>query len=201
MPKDVFDTQRLPELVLRDFTTALRRALAGLFRPGCKAKRHKQAIVETPGVPRYKAQMSMDARDILKSNKLKATAPRLAILEMLIRDHGPFRIEEIQEKLGKKEIDLATVYRTVAIFERLGIARRVEFGDAASRYEFHSEKSHHHHLICISCRTCENIEDCFASRIEKEIRKRGYLSISHSFEVFGICPKCQEKGVSASHRA
>jgi Fur family ferric uptake transcriptional regulator len=90
------------------------------------------------------------------------------------------------------ECDLVTVYRTLESMEALELVRRCDFGDGAYRYEFnHAE--HHHHIICRSCRSVQVLERCVAETLESVARQLGYAQVSHTLEVFGICPECQKQ--------
>src|SRR5690349_1655996 len=83
------------------------------------------------------------ALEILRKAGLRRTNPRKALLTYLIREHGPFSIEEIFQAVKRKELDLVTVYRCLAAFEKLGLVRRCDFGDGVARYEFQSDPKHH----------------------------------------------------------
>jgi len=110
----------------------------------------------------------------------------------LIRNHGPFTIDEIRQHLHRKTCDRVTIYRSIAAFEKLGLVRRCDFGDAKWRYEY-VDNRHHHHLICKKCRRVESIDECTVDRLSKILATRGYAEISHNLEFFGICPACQRR--------
>lgn len=129
--------------------------------------------------------------ETLRSHKLKATKPRLAILMTLMKEHGPFTAKEIQKRVRSVGCDLVTIYRSVTQLEEAGIIRRCEFGDGNARYEYSRADHHHHHIICKNCRKVEVIEDCHLDEIDKYGKKLGYTNVSHSLEFFGLCPHCQ----------
>lgn len=128
----------------------------------------------------------------LAEHELRVTAPRKAILTVLTREHGPFTAEEIHQKIENASCDLVTVYRSLTALEEVGIVRRCDFGNGAYRYEFNHGDHHHHHLICRDCQKVEIMEFCVADTLESIARDRGYHNVTHSLEVFGVCPKCQK---------
>lgn len=132
-------------------------------------------------------------RLILNSHSQKITKPRLEILKILKSNHKPLTISEISGKLIDDSIDLATVYRTMNLFEELNIVSLIDFKDEFKRYELIYDRHHHHHIVCRNCKKVENVETCILDNIEKFLSKKGYSEITHSLEFFGICGECRTK--------
>lgn len=131
--------------------------------------------------------------DILRQAGLKLTRPRRALLEVLVREHGPFTIEELADKLQETPCDLATIYRNMDAFVALNLVKQCDFGDGMARFELlGAEETHHHHIICRQCRQLELIELCVVRELEKLVRERGYIQVTHSLEFYGICAQCQK---------
>jgi Fur family transcriptional regulator, ferric uptake regulator len=129
-------------------------------------------------------------KEVLQEVGLKVTRPRLAILNVLLKDHGPFTMDEIH-KVVRKEVDRVTVYRCVETFQELGIARRCDFGEGPVRYEYQGlGVEHHHHVICRKCKKVESLSACAVKNLEKTVEKAGYSNVTHSLEFFGICENC-----------
>ena len=135
--------------------------------------------------------------ELLKQAKMRVTAPRVSVLQTFLSGHGPFTVEEVFERVteGQVSCDLATIYRILGSFEKIGILRRCDFGDGNARFEL-SERDdhHHHHVICRVCRRVEVLEDCELPELNRFAEKSGFAEISHSLEFFGICPSCRRKG-------
>lgn len=132
--------------------------------------------------------------DLLKEARLKLTRPRKALIEVLVREHGPFTIEELAQKIHDTPCDPATIYRNMDAFEDLNLVRQCDFGDGMARYEMiGADEEHHHHIICRKCRKLELIDLCFVKELEKLVRDRGYIQVNHSLEFYGICADCQAK--------
>jgi Fur family ferric uptake transcriptional regulator len=130
------------------------------------------------------------ALEQLRKHDLRVTEPRKAMLHILLHEHGPFSAEELHGKMGKKECDVVTVYRSLQAMEEIGVLRRCDFGDGTYRYEFNHGDHHHHHLICRVCRQVETMDLCVADSLERIARQKGYQNVTHTLEIFGICPKC-----------
>jgi Fur family ferric uptake transcriptional regulator len=129
---------------------------------------------------------------VLEKASLRQTQPRVALLKTLISEHGPFSVDELRLLPGVKSLDRVTIYRCLTAFEELGLVRRCEFGDGASRYEYSPGSHHHHHVVCKKCRKMENLDQCVPESMLKIVRSMGYEQISHSLEFFGICRSCQK---------
>ena len=144
----------------------------------------------------------MDAtsfKEKLKEKGCKLTLQRRSVLDVLI-EHGSEHLstEEIYGEVKKKypEIGLATVYRTVQLFEEMGIVDRLNFDDGCSRFELASEDSvhHHHHLICEKCNRVYEVEDDLLSEIEAEIERVYQFKIhDHNVMFYGVCKECTDK--------
>jgi Fur family ferric uptake transcriptional regulator len=132
--------------------------------------------------------------DRLRRQSRKITGPRAAILEILRAHPHPLTNREIFSKLPHGQCDLATIYRSMHLLEKMGMVKRFDFGDGSARFELMKEgdDGHHHHLVCTQCAEVVEIEECFPGKIEEQIAaKNGFKSVTHKLEFFGICPDCQ----------
>src|SRR5271157_1125958 len=86
--------------------------------------------------------------DRLRRHAHRVTAARQAVLDLLRRQAHPMSIKEIHAALPSGDCDLATVYRSMHLLERMGMVQRFNFGDATARFELLAEgdDGHHHHL-------------------------------------------------------
>ena len=119
---------------------------------------------------------------------LRMTEQRRVIAQVLegCIDHPD--VEEIYNRASKVDprISLATVYRTVKLFEETSILERHEFGDGRARYE-DADREHHDHLFDIQ--TGEVIEFCdpeIEALQEKIAAKLGYELRGHKLELYGV---------------
>ncbi len=128
------------------------------------------------------------------SKKLLAD-PEIQVVHNCTPNHLHFAInKEILAALPKGECDLATIYRSMHLLEKMGMVKRFDFGDGTARFELVGEgdDGHHHHLVCTNCSAVVEIEECFPGEIEKRIAAaNGFKAVTHKLEFFGICPDCQ----------
>lgn len=98
-------------------------------------------------------------------------------------------------------IGLTTVYRTLDLFSQIGVVQKCDFGDGRARYELADnplKKSHHHHLVCVKCKTIVDYTDFIGEELELMQKTEKALSLKHRFKIFnhtihfyGICSKCR----------
>ena len=132
--------------------------------------------------------------DRLRRQSRKITGPRAAILEILRQHPHPLTNREIFDEMSKGSGDMATIYRSMHLLEKMGMVKRFDFGDGAARFELMAEgdDGHHHHLVCTKCSEVVEIEECFPKKTEEKIAaKNGFKAVTHRLEFFGICPECQ----------
>ena len=130
----------------------------------------------------------------LRRGAQKITGPRAAILEILREHPHPLTNKEIFASMPKGSCDLATIYRSMHLLEKMGMVKRFQFHDSAARFELmvEGDDGHHHHLVCTKCAEAVKIGECLLPDIEKKIATRnGFKSVTHRLEFFGICPACQ----------
>lgn len=128
----------------------------------------------------------------LKSIGLKATLPRLKILDLF--EHSSKRhmsAEEVYSLLKEEghDIGLATVYRVLTQFEQAGLLMRHHFDSDKAVFEL-NEGEHHDHLVCMQC---GHVEEFYDEEIEKRQRKiaesRGFVIHDHSLQIYVDCTK------------
>lgn len=131
----------------------------------------------------------------LKASGLKATLPRLKILEIF--QSSPVRhlsAEDVYKLLLAENLDvgLATVYRVLTQFEQAGILQRNHFESGKAIFEL-NEGSHHDHLVCLDCGKVEEFYDAEIERRQTEIAKEhGFEIADHSLALYGRCAECQK---------
>ncbi|MCA0044733.1 Fur family transcriptional regulator [Celeribacter litoreus] len=119
---------------------------------------------------------------------LRLTDQRRVIASVLEDAHDHPDVEELHARANKRDprISLATVYRTVKLFEESGILERLEFGDGRARYET-ADRAHHDHLIDMETGKVIEFVDPEIEALQEKIAKRlGYELKGHRLELFGI---------------
>ena len=108
-----------------------------------------------------------------------------AVIEAATR---PLRADEVLFLAREQvpELGLATVYRTVRLFEEAGLLDRLDFGDGRSRYEETSD-DHHDHLIDMNSGKVFEFHDAEVERLQIKIAERyGFKLIGHRLELYGV---------------
>lgn len=130
--------------------------------------------------------------DDLKSTGLKATGPRLKILEVFQRgDQRHMTAEDVFRLLlqERSDVGLATVYRVLAQFEQAGILCRSHFEGGKAVYEL-DEGQHHDHLVCLDCGRVEEFFDPEIERRQAAVAEAKGFSISdHALSLYATCTK------------
>lgn len=138
----------------------------------------------------------MSNADDLKSSGLKATLPRMKILDVFHQSsQRHMTAEDIFKTLLNEgaDIGLATVYRVLMQFEQAGILSRNHFESGKAVFEL-NEGTHHDHLVCINCGRVEEFYDAEIERRQNEIAAtRGFLLQDHALSLYAICANCQKK--------
>lgn len=142
----------------------------------------------------------LEQSEELKKAGLKATLPRLKILQILEANKDQhMRAEEVYKALleGNEDIGLATVYRVLTQFEAAGLVARHHFEGGHSVFELdHGE--HHDHMLCTRCgRVDEFVDETIEERQKAIAKQAGYRITSHCLHIYGICPDCQKDEMGA----
>ncbi len=133
-----------------------------------------------------------DQKD-LKSAGLKATLPRLKILELLEKsEERHLSAEDVYKVLlnAGDDVGLATVYRVLTQFEDAGLLTRHHFESGKAVFEL-NEGEHHDHIVCVKCGKVEEFYDEEIERRQKEAAEsRGFKMQEHSLMIYGVCDDC-----------
>lgn len=134
--------------------------------------------------------------DDLKSTGLKATLPRLKILEIFQKGaQRHMTAEDVFRVLldERSDIGLATVYRVLTQFEQAGILNRSNFESGKAVYEL-NEGQHHDHFVCTSCGKVEEFYDPDIEKRQNLIAKaKGWVIQDHSMALYGQCADCASR--------
>ena len=134
----------------------------------------------------------MTHADELKSSGLKATLPRIKILEVFQRtERRHLTAEDVFKVLLAEgaDIGLATVYRVLMQFEQAGILRRSNFESGKAVFEL-NEGQHHDHLVCLDCGRVEEFYDAEIEQRQRTIAvTRGFELQEHSLALYARCTK------------
>jgi Fur family ferric uptake transcriptional regulator len=138
------------------------------------------------------AQKNMDRTEEIKNSGLKATLPRIKILEIFqTAAQRHMTAEDVYKALLNEgaDIGLATVYRVLTQFEQAGLLSRNHFESGKAVFEL-NEGHHHDHLVCL---TCGRVEEFYDAQIEERqhaiAKERGFALQEHSLALYATCTK------------
>ena len=135
----------------------------------------------------------------LKSTGLKATLPRLKILEIFQQGgQRHMTAEDVFRILldVRSDIGLATVYRVLTQFEQAGILSRSHFESGKAVYEL-NEGQHHDHLVCLDCGRVEEFYDAEIEKRQNDVATaKGFVIADHALSLYAHCSR-----VNCAHRA
>ena len=130
----------------------------------------------------------IDLEQLCADKGLRITEQRRIIARVLSESDDHPDVELLHERANKIDsgISIATVYRTVRLFEEAGILDRHDFGDGRSRYEESSEQ-HHDHLIDIESGEVIEFTNDEIEALQREVARRlGYKLVDHKLELYAV---------------
>ena len=129
---------------------------------------------------------------LLKKEGFSLTKSRRLVFDLLL-NQPPQRLRDLIERAAGRA-DRATIYRTIELFERLGIAHRINAG-----WKYKIELSdvfsgHHHHFNCTNCGKTYDLppNPLLETMIDTITAKDGYSPRGHQMEIYGLCPNCSK---------
>ena len=133
-------------------------------------------------------------RQTLAAAGHRASAPRAEVVDAIAELGCSVSAREIEDLLRERDstVGLASIYRALELLERLGLVKRIDLGDTATRYEAASPSGeHHHHIVCDSCGKVERFEDDALERAIHSLSDRSKFSVAtHDVTLHGECPAC-----------
>jgi len=132
--------------------------------------------------------------EYISVNNLKITKQRRIVLKIFLECKNHVSVEELYNLVLKTEpkIGLATVYRTLALLTKSGLALEMDFGDGQKRYESSFRSLHHDHMVCTECGKILEFNHPLIEKYQEEVAKQKNFKItSHKLDLFGLCNDCK----------
>jgi Fur family transcriptional regulator, ferric uptake regulator len=127
---------------------------------------------------------------LLKKDQCRITQARLTVFEQLYGQE-PLSMHELVARIPS--VDRASIYRTVELFEQLGIVQRLHIGWKYKIELTDKFAAHHHHLSCIGCGKTVSINQHDLERfIDDLAAQHHFLPTAHQIELQGYCSSCQQ---------
>ena len=130
----------------------------------------------------------IDVEALCHENGLRITEQRRVIARVISEAEDHPDVEKLHERAAAIDpgISIATVYRTVRLFEEAGILERHDFGDGRARYE-ETPDEHHDHLIDIQSGKVVEFHNDEIEELQRRIAERaGYRLVGHRLELYGV---------------
>ena len=143
---------------------------------------------------------SLDSEEIdvleeyISENNLKITKQRRTVLKIFLECEDHVTVEELYNIVLKTEpkIGLATVYRTLALLTKSGLALEMDFGDGQKRYESSYKSVHHDHMVCTECGKILEFNHPLIEKYQEEVAiQKNFKITSHKLDLFGLCQDCK----------
>ena len=131
--------------------------------------------------------MSVDIESKCKQKGVRLTDQRKLIAQVMSKTESHPDVDELHKKVSKldSKISIATVYRTVKLFEEAGIVSKHDFKGSKSRYE-QAPEEHHDHLIDINSGEITEFVNEEIEKLQKQVaEKLGYKLVDHRLELYG----------------
>jgi len=131
--------------------------------------------------------MSVDIESRCKQKGVRLTDQRKLIAKVMSESESHPDVDELHRKVNKldSKISIATVYRTVKLFEEAGIVEKHDFKGNKARYE-QAPEEHHDHLIDINSGEITEFVDEAIETLQKQVAKKlGYKLVDHRLELYG----------------
>ncbi|WP_288823179.1 Fur family transcriptional regulator [uncultured Megasphaera sp.] len=135
----------------------------------------------------------MNIAEKLRTNGYKVTPQRLAVYDAINNNMSHPNAESIYKKLQPNypSMSLATVYKTMEIFAKIGIVRVLQCGEDSHRYDYKIDS--HAHIRCVKCNRIYDVNIDQAPLIELAASQTGFTIDDVSLSFIGTCKDCQEK--------
>jgi len=133
-----------------------------------------------------------ESEHLLRSNELRVTRQRLAVLSVLRHSDQHITAADVYERAraDAPELNTSTVYRTLTQLRDLGLVSQTDLGSGERTYSWRSDRPHHH-LVCTSCggmsELPHNFLASFSSRLQSEF---GFETDPDHWAVYGRCKRC-----------
>jgi Fur family ferric uptake transcriptional regulator len=120
----------------------------------------------------------------------RVTPSRLAVVGAVLDRSGHFSVDDILNRVP--DVGRATVFRTIKLLSEMDVLCRVLLDDGSLRYRVSHRQDHHHHLVCVSCASVQELDACIDPEVLDELaRTTGYEIEGHWLEFFGRCAACR----------
>ncbi|MDX1577467.1 MAG: Fur family transcriptional regulator [Gemmatimonadota bacterium] len=135
-------------------------------------------------------------RAALQEHRLPVTQQREAVARVLFESGARLSADDVIERLAEsgEPVGKATVYRTLGLMVRVGLATEHDFDEGFKRYETRLGPEHHDHLICTSCGSVVEFHRQALDALQDEVAaESGFHVLSRQLKLYGLCAACESE--------
>jgi Fur family ferric uptake transcriptional regulator len=136
---------------------------------------------------------SQDLKAALRQSGLRMTPQRQLIIDAVASMRGHVSVEQVYQTVIRQfpDVNITTVYRTLEVFEDLGVVRHTHFHDGVAQYQ-RTDEPPHHHMVCTRCGADAELELSLLEPLGEELRLRyGFQADLTHAAIVGLCRTCQ----------
>lgn len=125
----------------------------------------------------------------------RLTGPRRVLARLIGEQPGHFTADDLVARSRRERLGLgrATIFRSLDILAGLGVVERLDLPTGEHAFVV-CEPAHHHHLVCSRCGRSVDVADSGLADLVNDLgRRSGYRIETHRLELFGTCPRCQDR--------
>jgi Fur family ferric uptake transcriptional regulator len=134
--------------------------------------------------------------EYLSNQGLKSTSQRDIIFKIFAESRQHLSADELYVRVKKINpgIGYATIYRTLRLLAKAGIATECRFENGFTRFEYKNTNTHHDHLICTRCGVILEFENKRIEALQDDVARENRFRVqNHKLELYGLCEKCQQQ--------
>ena len=135
-----------------------------------------------------------ESEDLLRSNELRVTGQRLAVLSVLRHSDQHITASDVFERARRDapELNASTVYRTLTQLRDLGLVSQTDLGGGERTFSWRTERPHHH-LVCTSCGVLSELPHDYLLNFATQLRSEfGFEADPDHWAVYGRCRECAD---------
>lgn len=145
------------------------------------------------------AQVMQQVREEARKRGVRWTNQRQIIVETFVSTDDHMTADDLHRRVRTLDasVSAATVYRTINLLVEIGVAHKRHFSSGSASFESALTKTHHDHLVCMSCGIITEFVHEPLETMQDQISKiHGFQLLHHRVELYGICPSCAARGAS-----
>ncbi|HEX78053.1 MAG TPA: transcriptional repressor [Dehalococcoidia bacterium] len=146
-----------------------------------------------------KHDVERNPAQFLQERGFRLTPQRLMILAAITESQKHISAEEIYARVSAQypQVNISTVYRTLALLKEQGLVTETDLGEGRVRYHA-ADKGHHHHLVCQSCGAIFDLDEALLEPLERSLLDEyNFEADIRHLAIFGRCSRCRQRAAPA----